>query len=138
MSDSLDDRLDKQKAAGSAKQQAYLTAMRDRVAREDARRMAERVPRAEAHFAELKTAIATRIGQLAKAKKGQPGLESLKPFAVSNEFDGSKGDGRDVRLAEDTANGVWLAFVEWGQKNGLAVDMVAVEDGKNGVRVSVA
>ena len=138
MSDSLDDRLGKQKAAGSAKQQAYLQAMRDRVAREDAERMANRVPRAEAYFTEMKTAIATRIGQLARAKKGQPGLESLVPFPVSNEFDGSKGAGRDVRQPDDTAHAVWLSFVAWGQQNGLAVDMVGIEDGKNGIRVAVA
>ncbi len=137
MSDSLDDRLGKQKAAGSAKQVAYLQAMRDRVAREDAERLANRIPRAEAYFAEMKTAIATRIGQLARAKKGQPGLESLVPFPVSNEFDGTKVEGRDVRLPEDAAHAVWLAFVEWGSTNGLAVDMVALDNGF-GVRVSVA
>jgi len=138
MSDSLDDRLGKQKAAGSAKQVAYLQAMRDRVAREDAQRMADRVPRAEAHFTEMKTTIATRIGQLARAKKGQPGLESLVPFPVSSEFDGSKGAERDVREASDSAHGVWTAFVAWGAENGLALDMVAIEDGKSGIRVSVA
>jgi len=138
MSDSLDDRLGKQKASGSAKQQAYVQAMRDRVAREEAQRLANRVPRAEAHFAEMKTTIATRISQLARAKKGQPGLESLVPFPVSNEFDGSKGEALDVRQPTDTAHGVWTEFVEWGAKNGLALDMVAIDDGKNGVRVSVA
>ena len=137
MSDSLDDRLGKQKAAGSAKQQAYLQAMRDRVAREDAERMAQRIPRAQAYFADMKTAIATRIGQLARAKKGQPGLESLVPFPVLGEFDGTKVAGRDVRLEDDTAHGVWLEFVEWGKTNGLAVDMVAIEDGQFGVRVAV-
>jgi hypothetical protein len=137
MSDSLDDRLGKQKAAGSAKQQAYLQAMRDRVARMEAERLANRVPRAESYFAEMKTTIATRIGQLARAKKGQPGLESLVPFPVSNEFDGSKGEGRDVRLPDDTAHAVWLEFVAWGEKNGLALDMVAIENGQMGVRVSV-
>lgn len=138
MSDSLDDRLEKQKAAGSAKQQAYLTAMRERVARDDAQKMADRIPRAEAHFEALKAAIATRIGKLARAKKGQPGLESLTPFEVSNEFDGTRNPTRDVRLPDDSAHAVWLAFVEWGQKNGLAVDMVAMADGHMGVRVAVA
>ncbi len=136
MSDSLDDRLGKQKAAGSAKQQAYLQAMRDRIAREEADRLAKRVPRAESYFDEMKIAIAKRIGQLASAKKGQPGLESLVPFPVSSEFDGSKGG--DVRQPEDTANATWLAFVEWGSKNGLAVDMVEIEDQRLGVRVAVA
>jgi hypothetical protein len=136
MSDSLDDRLTKQKAAGSAKQQAYVQAMRDRVAREEAQRMANRIPRAEAYFTEMKTAIATRIGKLAKAKKGQPGLESLVPFPVTAEFDGSKGPERDVRLESDTAHGVWLAFVAWGQQNGLALDMVPIAEGQ-GVRVSL-
>lgn len=135
MSDSLDDRLGKQKAAGSAKQAAYLQAMRDRVAREEAQRLANRIPRAETYFNEMKVAIATKIGQLAKAKKGQPGLESLVPFPVSAEFDGSKGG--DIRNEVDTANGVWLAFVEWGTKNGLALDMVPVEDHRLGVRVSL-
>ena len=138
MSDSLDDRLTKQKAAGSAKQQAYLQAMRDRVAREDAERMANRIPRAEAYFTEMKTAIATRIGQLARAKKGQPGLESLVPFPVLPEFDGSKGAGRNISEADDTAHAVWTAFVEWGATNGLALDLVAIEDGRFGVRVAVA
>ena len=138
MSDSLDDRLTKQKAAGSAKQQAYLQAMRDRVAREDAERMANRVPRAEAYFTEMKTAIATRIGQLARAKKGQPGLESLVPFPVSQEFDGTKGVGRNISEPDDTAHAVWTAFVEWGATNGLALDLVAIEDGRFGVRVAVA
>ena len=125
MSDSLDDRLGKQKAAGSAKQQAYLQAMRDRVAREDAERMAQRVPRAQAYFSEMKTAIATRIGQLARAKKGQPGLESLVPFPVSGEFDGTKVAGRDVRIEHDSAHGVWLEFVEWGE---IGVAVVEVDD----------
>jgi hypothetical protein len=138
MSDSLDDRLGKQKAAGSAKQLAYLQAMRDRVAREEAQRVATRIPRAEAYFTEMRTTIAARIGQLARAKKGQPGLESLVPFPVSNEFDGSKGADRDVRNAGDTAHEVWTTFVKWGADNGLALDMVAIEDGKNGIRVSVA
>lgn len=138
MSDSLDDRLTKQKAAGSAKQQAYLQAMRDRVARDDAEKLAQRVPRAEAYFAEMKTAIAKRIGQLASAKKGQPGLESLVPFPVSNEFDGTKNPERDVRLADDTANACWLEFVAWANKNGLSVEMIPLVDGKNGIRVEVA
>lgn len=138
MSDSLDDRLTKQKAAGSAKQQAYLQAMRDRVARDDAEKLANRVPRAEAYFAEMKITIAKRIGQLASAKKGQPGLESLVPFPVSSEFDGTKHADRDVRLPTDTAHACWLEFVEWGSKNGLSVDMVPIADGKNGVRIEVA
>ena len=136
MSDSLDDRLTKQKAAGSAKQQAYVQAMRERVAREEAARMANRIPRAEAYFTEMKTAIAIRIGKLAKAKKGQPGLDSLVPFPVIPEFDGSKGPERDIRLESDTAHGVWLAFVAWGATNGLALDMVPVAEGQ-GVRVSL-
>ncbi len=137
MSDSLDDRLTKQKAAGSAKQQAYVQAMRDRVAREEAERMANRIPRAEAYFTNMKTAIAVRIGKLAKAKKGQPGLESLVPFPVTPEFDGSKGPERDVRLESDTAHAVWVAFVDWGTQNGLALDMVPLPEGGQGVRVSL-
>lgn len=136
MSDSLDDRLEKQKTAGSAKQQAYVQAMKERVAREEAKRLAERVPRATAHFTEMRTAIATRIGQLARAKKGQPGLESLTPFPVSSEFDGGKGG--DITAEADTAHAVWLEFVDWGHKNGLAVDMVPMDEGKHGVRVAVA
>lgn len=138
MSDSLDDRLTKQKSAGSAKQQAYVQAMRDRVAREDAERMSNRIPRAEAYFTEMKAAIATRIGQLARAKKGQPGLESLVPFPLLQEFDGSKGAGRNISQPDDTANAVWTAFVEWGGTNGLALDLVAIEEGRFGVRVAVA
>jgi len=138
MSDSLDDRLTKQKAAGSAKQLAYLQAMRDRVARDDAEKLAQRVPRAEAYFAGMKTTIAKRIGQLASARKGQPGLESLVPFPVLNEFDGSKNPTRDVRLAEDTAHAVWLEFLAWGQKNGLSLEMVLLGDNAQGIRVEVA
>jgi hypothetical protein len=138
MIDKLEDRLDKQKAAGASKQQAYVEAMKARVAREEAERLANRVPRAQAHFTELKTAIATQIARFARARKGRPGIESIQPFPVAREFDGTKGAHLDVRNAEDPAHGVWTAFVAWGKENRLSLEMVPMENGAHGVRIAVA
>jgi len=138
MIDKLEDRLDKQKAAGTSKQQAYVEAMKARVAREEAERLANRVPRAEAHFTEIKTAIATQIARFARARKGRPGIESIRPFEVAREFDGFKGAHLDVRNPEDPAHHVWQAFIAWGAENRLDLTMVQVENGGHGVRVAVA
>ncbi len=138
MLDKLEDRLDKQKAAGSTKQQAYVEAMKARVAREEAERLANRVPRAEAHFTEIKTAIATQIARFARARKGRPGIESIQPFPLAREFDGTKGAELDVRNAADPAHGIWTAFVAWGAENRLSLDIVPMENGSHGIRVAVA
>ena len=90
MLDKLEDRLGKQKATVSSKQTAYVQAMKARVAREEAERLANRIPRAEAHFNELKSAITVQIARFARVRKGRPGIESLKPFPVAREFDGFK------------------------------------------------
>ncbi len=138
MLDKLEDRLDKQKAAGTSKQQAYVEAMKARVAREEAERLANRIPRAEAQFNEIKTAIAVQIARFARARKGRPGIESIKPFEIAREFDGFKGPHLDVRNPEDPAHDVYRAFIAWGAENRLDLTMVQVENGAHGIRVSVA
>ncbi len=138
MLDKLEDRLGKQKAAGSDKQQAYVQAMKARVAREEAERLANRIPRAEAQFTEIKSQIATQIARFARARKGRPGIESIKPFPIAREFDGFKGAHLDVRNPEDPAHDVWQQFVAWGAENRLALAMVQLEDGSHGIRVGLA
>ena len=138
MLDKLEDRLGKQQATVTSKQTAYVAAMKARVAREEAERLANRIPRAEKHFAELKSAITVQIARFARVRKGRPGIESLKPFPVAREFDGFKGAHLDVRNAEDLAHHVWAAFVAWGAENRLELEMVEIENGEHGVRVSVA
>lgn len=138
MLDKLEDRLEKQKAAGSTKQQAYVEAMKARVAREEAERLANRIPRAEAQFNEIKTAIAVQIARFARARKGRPGIESIKPFELAREFDGFKGPHLDVRNPEDPAHPVYQAFLAWGAENRLDLTMVQIENGAHGIRVGLA
>ncbi len=138
MLDKLEDRLEKQKTTVTSKQAAYVQAMKARVAREEAERLANRIPRAEAHFNELKSAITVQIARFARVRKGRPGIESLKPFPVAREFDGFKGAHLDVRQAEDVAHPIWQAFVAWGAENRLVLEMVPLANGEHGVRVSVA
>ncbi len=113
MSDSLEDRLSKQKTAGEAKQQAYLAAMQQRAAKIDADNFAKRVPRAIEYFIGLRKEIARKIGA----------DEDLAPFTVPPEFDGTKVPERDFRLPDDAANPVWLEFEKWGKDNGLLILM---------------
>lgn len=113
MSDSLEDRLSKQKNAGEAKQQAYLAAMQQRAAKIDADNFAKRVPRATEYFIGLRKEIARKIGA----------DEDLAPFAVPPEFDGAKVPERDFRLPDDAAHPVWLEFEKWGKDNGLLILM---------------
>jgi hypothetical protein len=138
MLDKLEDRLGKQKSTVASRQAAYVEAMKARVAREEAERLANRIPRAEKQFQELKDAITVQIARFARARKGRPGIESIKPFPVSREFDGFKGAHLDVRRAEDPAHQVWQAFVGWGAENRLVLEMVPIENGEHGIRVSVA
>lgn len=113
MSDSLEDRLSKQKTAGEAKQQAFLAAMQQRAAKIDADNFAKRVPRAIEYFIGLRKEIARKIGA----------DEDLAPFTVPPEFDGTKVAERDFRLPDDAANPVWLEFEKWGKDNGLLILM---------------
>jgi len=115
VSDSLEDRLSKQKNAGEAKQQAYLAAMQQRAAKIDADNFAKRVPRATEYFVGLRKEIARKIGA----------DEDLAPFTVPPEFDGAKVPERDFRLPEDAAHPVWLEFEKWGKDNGLLILMSA-------------
>lgn len=113
MSDSLEDRLSKQKSAGEAKRQAYLVAMQQRAAKIDADNFAKRVPRATEYFIGLRKEIARKIGA----------DEDLAPFLVPPEFDGTKVPERDFRLPDDAAHPVWLEFEKWGKDNGLLILM---------------
>ncbi len=115
MSDSLEDRLNKQKTAGDAKRQAYLAAMQARAAKIDAENFAKRVPRVIEYFIGLRKAIARMIGA----------DEDLAPFPVPPEFDGSKVAERDIRVADDSGHPVWLEFEKWGKDNGLLIIMSA-------------
>jgi hypothetical protein len=138
MLDKLEDRLEKQKNTVASRQVAYVEAMKARVAREEAERLANRIPRAEAHFTEIKTAIAVQIARFARARKGRPGIESIKPFEVAREFDGFKGANLDVRNPQDPAHEIYQAFIAWGAENRLELTMVQTENGAHGIRVSVA
>lgn len=111
MSDSLEDRLSKQKNAGDAKRQAYLVAMQQRAAKTEADNFAKRVPRATEYFVGLRKEIARKIGA----------DEDLEPFALPPEFDGTKVAERDLRRDDDAAHPVWLEFEKWGRDNGLLI-----------------
>lgn len=111
MSDSLEDRLSKQKNAGDAKRQAYLAAMQQRAAKIEADNFAKRVPRATEYFVGLRKEIARKIG----------GDEDLDPFTLPPEFDGTKMAERDLRRDDDAAHPVWLEFKKWGTDNGLLI-----------------
>ena len=126
MQDSLTDRLAKQKTAGDSARQAYVQAMQERNAKVDAENMRNRVPRATAFIAGLRTEIVRKISQMAKQRKKQQQMvgDALGPFPVPKEFDGSKGPDRDLRLPEDTAHTVWAEFVQWGADNGLRIEMM--------------
>ena len=111
MSDSLEDRLTKQKNAGEAKRQAYVAAMQARAAKIDADNFAKRVPRATEFFVGLRKEIARKIGA----------DEDLEPFPIPPEFDGSKVPERDIRMLDDAGHQVWLEFKKWGSDNGLLI-----------------
>jgi hypothetical protein len=136
--DSLTDRLAKQKTAGDSARQAYVQAMQERNAKIDAENLRNRVPRATAFVTGLRTEIVRKIGQMAKQRKKQQVVDdSLGPFPVPKEFDGSKGTDRDLRQPEDTAHAVWAEFVQWGADNGLRIEMFAASPTATSVRVTV-
>lgn len=126
MSDSLDDRLSKQKTAVDAKRQAYLKAMRQRAAKIEADNLAQRIPRAETFFEGLKTEIVRRITDLAARDADMHADDAMAPLQVPAEFDGSKSPDLDVRLPEDTAHATWLTFSKWGSDNGLKIEVTEV------------
>jgi hypothetical protein len=96
------------------------------------------VPRATAFVTGLRTEIVRKIGQMAKQRKKQQVVDdSLGPFPVRKEFDGSKGADRDLRQPEDTAHAVWAEFVQWGADNGLRIEMFAASPTATSVRVTV-
>jgi hypothetical protein len=124
VSDSLTDRLDKQKSANAAKA-AYVEAMKARVARIDAENFANRIPRATEFLDGVKTELVRRITSMTGKKKNKaPAVDILAPFPVPKEFDGTKGPDRDIRAESDTAHAVWAGFVKWGSDNGLTLVMI--------------
>ena len=138
MQDSLTDRLAKQKTAGDSSRQAYVQAMQERNAKIDAENMANRQPRATAFVTGLRSEIVRKINQMAQQKKKkQQSDDSLGPFPVPKEFDGTKGADRDLRQPEDTAHAVWADFVKWGADNGLRIEMFAATVASSSVRVTV-
>ena len=137
MQDSLTDRLAKQKTAGDSARQAYVEAMQERNAKIDADNLRDRVPRATKFVGGLRSEIVRKIGQMAKQRKKQQMVDdTLGPFPVPREFDGSKGPGRDLRQTEDTAHAVWAEFVKWGADNGLQIEMFASSETSTSVRVT--
>lgn len=137
MQDSLTDRLAKQKTAGDSSKQAYVQAMQERNAKIDADNLSNRLPRATKFVSGLRSEIVRKIGQMAKQRKKQQMVDdTLGPFPVPKEFDGSKGPERDLRLPEDTAHEVWAVFVKWGADNGLQIEMFASSPTATSVRVT--
>ena len=138
MQDTLTDRLAKQKTAGDSAKQAYVQKMQERNAKIDADNLANRLPRATAFVDGIRTEIVRKINQMvAKQKKKQAYDDTLGPFPVPKEFDGTKGADRDLRQPEDTAHEVWTDFVKWGADNGLLIEMFASGPATSSVRVTV-
>jgi hypothetical protein len=128
VSDSLTDRLDKQKSANAAKL-AYVEKMKERAARIDAEQFAQRIPRATEFLNGVRDELVRRITSMAaaasaKKKSKAPVVDILAPFPVPKEFDGFKGPERDIRNEQDIAHEVWAGFVKWGTDNGLKLVMV--------------
>ncbi len=131
MSDSLTDRLDKQKSANAAKA-AYVEAMKARTARIDAEQFAQRIPRVTTFLDGVRNELISRITSMANAGKKKskaPAVDILAPFPVPKEFDGFKGPDRDIRNESDVAHDVWAGFVKWGTDNGLNLIMVSDDSG---------